>query len=122
MDTSMGSGLVPLKTVHAVAVIPRFTSRKGKNPPVDGGGPASIPVGRDWESLGAVWASAAGDWGAAPGDCAADPEEPATSMQTANSITAQVDAPGTDWRGLVSFRYFATSIEYNRLHWDAQRN
>jgi hypothetical protein len=34
----MGSGVVPEKTVHAVAVRPRWTSLRGKKPPVEGGG------------------------------------------------------------------------------------
>jgi hypothetical protein len=34
----MGSGVVPENTVQAVAVRPRWTSLRGKNPPVEGGG------------------------------------------------------------------------------------
>jgi hypothetical protein len=34
----MGSGVVPEKTVQAVAVRPRWTSLRGKKPPVEGGG------------------------------------------------------------------------------------
>src|ERR1035437_8221936 len=48
ISTCMGSGLVPVKTVHAVAVMPRGTSLRGKKPPLEGGGPAAAPE--------AVWA------------------------------------------------------------------
>ena len=40
ISTSIASGLVPVKTVQAVAVMPRRTSLSGKNPPLEGGGPA----------------------------------------------------------------------------------
>src|ERR1700758_4962513 len=34
----MGSGFVPVNTVQAVAIWPRWTSLRGKNPPPEGGG------------------------------------------------------------------------------------
>jgi hypothetical protein len=40
ISTSIGSGLLPEKTVHAVPVRPPCTWLRGKTPPVEGGGPA----------------------------------------------------------------------------------
>ena len=37
ISTCIGSGFVPVNTVHAVAIIPRFTSLSGTNPLLTGG-------------------------------------------------------------------------------------
>ena len=44
ISTSIGSGLLPSKTVHAVPVIPRWTLLNGNTPAVEGGGPLAAPL------------------------------------------------------------------------------
>src|SRR3954447_23798604 len=90
ISTAMGSGLVPLKTVQAVAVMPRLSSLSGKKPPVDGGGEAD------------AWAAAA--WVATWGKRKAG--ESATQDNTTSAAR----------RTLVSFRRVPTSIRVQPGH------
>jgi hypothetical protein len=53
----MGSGVVPEKTVQAVAVRPRWTSLRGKKPPVEGGGVEIVwaESARGQRSVAMIW-------------------------------------------------------------------
>src|SRR5436190_1568751 len=83
-------GVMPAKTVHAVAVMPRLSSLRGKNPPVDGGGEAEAWAAAAWE---ATWAA-----------------------RKAGDNTTQGKTTSAARRSLVSFRRVPTSIRVQPAH------
>jgi hypothetical protein len=99
ISTSIGSGLLPEKTVHAVPVMPARTWLRGKTPPVEGGGPA---VACAWDAE-----SAAGT-----GFCARSETGHIKAAWTPASVTTTATK-----RKTVCFRRDSTSIRVQRKGW-----
>src|ERR1017187_104962 len=99
ISTSIGSGLLPEKTVHAVPVMPARTWLRGNTPPVDGGGPA---VACAWNAE-----SAAGT-----GFCARRETGHIRATWTPASVTATAAR-----RKMDCFRRHSTSIRVQREDW-----
>src|ERR1035441_7121545 len=99
ISTSIGSGLLPEKTVHAVPVMPARTWLRGKTPPVEGGGP-DVACVRDAESA------------AGTGFCARSETGHIKAAWTPASVTTTATK-----RKTVCFRRHSTSIRVQRKGW-----